>query len=471
MTRGKLLHVFRGHEGWAAGVAFSPDGTKLASTGQDGAVRIWDVSARPGSEPRSDSACSDLARSHGWGLWRRVQSRWDQARLGRQRWDCPRLGFDRETAANASRLSGTSQEVCCVAFHPGGTLIASGGADRMVRIWDAATGRQIREFHAATSRVNAIAFSPDGTRLATGSLEHTVNVWEAATGRPIVVFAGHAAPVIHVAFNADGTKLVSASQDATVKLWDLTSEPGVRQFQLEREREQSQIDRRVDVPNVGWVGGVAFRPSATSWLRPERITRSGSGTPPPAGLKRELRDGWGVMIALAYNRQGLVWRRSGPIDMSGSGTSRRRAAAGGFGHARGARQSRVQPRRQHAGHGRRRSARGDPGTGRQIPGGREAMHGRSASGIQPTAVRSARSRGHVGSIHALAFSPDGTRFASAGADGIVRIWDPATGEVRLALEGHSSAIFGVAFSPDGKQIGLRRCRSDDSLLGRQEQAV
>ena len=156
----------------------------------------------------------------------------------------------------------------------------------MVRIWDAATGRQTLEFPAAASRVNAIAFSPDGTKLATGSLDRTVNVWEAATGRPIVVFAGHAAPVIEVAFNADGTRLVSTSQDATVKLWDLTSEPGVRQFQLGREAAGAPASSRTragrDRRTLGWRRGVSALGQRAGGGGNESHRRE-SGTPPPAG--------------------------------------------------------------------------------------------------------------------------------------------------------------------------------------------
>src|SRR5262249_17856589 len=55
-------------------------------------------------------------------------------------------------------------------------------------------------------------------------------------------------------------------------------------------------------------------------------------------------------------------------------------------------------------------------------------------------------------VHALAFSPDGKLLASAGKDGQVRVWDPATGKQLLALRGHLKTISGLAFSPDGRRL-------------------
>jgi eukaryotic-like serine/threonine-protein kinase len=455
MTRGLLLHVFRGHEGWAAGTAFSPDGTRLAAAGQDGTVRIWEVNPRPGSEQANDPL-SQVLRGHTGGVFGVAFSS-DGTRLASAGKDGTARIWDLSLQAPRNTLvfRGHRQEVCCVAFHPHGTLIASGGADRMVRIWDAATGRQTLEFAAAASRVNAIAFSPDGTRLATGSLDRTVNVWDAATGKPIVVFAGHAAPVIEVAFSADGTKLVSASQDATVKLWGVLSEPGVRRFQLGPESvgltgEPAHADPAAT--DVRWVGGVAFRPSEAELAAAGTYHTIGVWDADTGRLKHELHDGWGVMIALAYNRQGThlatvgtdrnvrIWDlaangqplllsdlKEGIASVAFSPDGKVLATGGG-----------IPPRVIQAPEGKFPAAEN---------GGRTIRFWNSSTGGEIRALR-----GHTGSIHAVAFSADGARLASAGADGIVRIWEAATGQLCVSLQGHSSAVFGVAFNPDGTRL-------------------
>ena len=116
----------------------------------------------------------------------------------------------------------------CVTFADG-QLIASGGADRQVRIWDAKSGQERLKFHAAASRMNAIAYSPDGKRLATGSLDGPIGLWDAATGSPSASCGATQSPFSSWP-SAGRTKLISAGQHATIKLWDLTQEAGLRLF-------------------------------------------------------------------------------------------------------------------------------------------------------------------------------------------------------------------------------------------------
>ncbi|KAL0947881.1 hypothetical protein HGRIS_010516 [Hohenbuehelia grisea] len=170
---GPILHL-HGHLEEVTSVAFSPNGTRIASGSADKTIRVWDAST------------GDLTMQP---------------------------------------FEGHSAGVRAVAFSPDGTRIASGSADKTIRVWDASTGDlTMQPFEGHSARVRAVAFSPDGTRIASGSDDKTIRVWDASTGDlTMQPFEGHSDWVSAVAFSPDGTRIASGSDDKTIRVWDAST--------------------------------------------------------------------------------------------------------------------------------------------------------------------------------------------------------------------------------------------------------
>lgn len=211
-------------------VAFSPDGRLLAAATGDG--KVW-LSRLAGPSGRASSwrivPVATLA-GHA-GVVEAVQFRPDGAVLATgsadrtvRLWDVTKPAVPVQLAV----LSGHAQGVKTVAFHPGGRLLASGSEDGTARLWEVTEPR--RPVGAAVltgyaDGVMAAAFSPDGRTLATASSDKTVRLWAVADHRhpaEQAILTGHAKPVDALAYGPGGQTLATGGEDWTTLLWDVS---------------------------------------------------------------------------------------------------------------------------------------------------------------------------------------------------------------------------------------------------------
>ncbi len=122
-----------------------------------------------------------------------------------------------------SRLRGHIGAVTAIAFGPNERLLASGGTDAKVCLWDTFTGKRIHVLNGHAGKVNCVVFSPDGKRLASGSADRNVIIWDTETGRKLYKLQGHNAPVKAIAFLGDGRRCCSGAENMIVRIWDLES--------------------------------------------------------------------------------------------------------------------------------------------------------------------------------------------------------------------------------------------------------
>jgi WD40 repeat protein/tRNA A-37 threonylcarbamoyl transferase component Bud32 len=224
-TSGKQAAVCEGHRGGLWASAFSPDGKRLATGGDDNLAHLWDSAT---------GALLATCRGHSSKVLGVAFSP-DGARLLTTSADGTVRQWEavtgREVEAPYDRHSG---DVRVATYSPDGLWVASAGSDRTVRVWQA-TGRQdVAVLHGHTGIVTAVAFAPGSRRLASLSQEwrvgwtgdDTIRVWEVAPSATLPVLRGHTSYVYPVAFSPDGRWIASGGWDNQVRLWDAaTGEP------------------------------------------------------------------------------------------------------------------------------------------------------------------------------------------------------------------------------------------------------
>jgi WD40 repeat protein len=218
---GALAGKLPGQNGAVTALRFSRDGRLLAVasgvSGVAGEIRLYAIGADGKPAPQSARVLTghpDLIHDLDFSP--------DGKTLASCGYDKLIKLWDVASGKEIRTLREHSDSVYAVRFSPDGKLLASAAADRAVKLWEAASGRLLYTLGEPTDWVYAVAWSPDGRHLAAAGADRSIRVWEAtAQGGKLVqsVFA-HEAPVLRLAYSSDGKVLYSLAEDRTVKAWD-----------------------------------------------------------------------------------------------------------------------------------------------------------------------------------------------------------------------------------------------------------
>jgi WD40 repeat protein len=327
--------------------------------------------------------------------------------------------------------SGHTFAISQVTFSPDGRWLASGSWDKTIKLWDVATGYEVRTFNGHTDAVTSIVFSPDGRWLASGSGDNgdnTVKMWEVATGRELASMAAHSTRghVMAVAFSPDGRWLASGALDGTLKLWEMAT-----------GRELASVAAHAALAGVT---AVAFSPDGR-WL----ASASADNTAKRWEIASETlvgRSEFPVIRPLAFSPDG-GWLASAALD----GTLKLWEMATGrelgsfAGHTKGVMAAVFSP---DGGWLASTGAQDNTATLWEVATGRQVWTVTGYSGpVSGVEV-------HV--ISTVAFSPDGRWLATGGWDKTIKLWEVATGRELRSSAGRTQRIGPVAFSPDGRWL-------------------
>jgi WD40 repeat protein len=228
---GKELRSFENHPQTVWDTVFSPDGKKALSGCTDGNARLWDLA--------SGKELLILETQKGGRAWtvaftpdgrRAVTGGGNAFEKGGTTEGSLRL-WDLTTGKEIRRFLGHTKDIRRVAISPNGKQLLSGSFDGTMRLWDLETGKEIRRFDGPGHFVEAVGFTPDGKRaicsygpqviesVYNGDPRCSLRLWDLATGKELKQFKGHTAPVLCLAISGDGRFLVSGSSDNTMRLW------------------------------------------------------------------------------------------------------------------------------------------------------------------------------------------------------------------------------------------------------------
>jgi WD40 repeat protein/serine/threonine protein kinase len=399
---GKLITVLKGHTGILQKTAFSPDGKRLATASGDGTVRLWNgANGEPVAVLRGHTGVVLAAVFSPDGTV--LASSCDDATV--RLWDLGQLEWN-------GVLRGHSSYVYDAAFSRDGTRVVSAAWDGTARLWDPNTGRETGRFEHATAEhdpvIIAACFSPDGRQVASVTGRGAVTVWDVATGkkvRTLRVPGGDWRGYPRAAFQPHGNYLAVGAGDGAVRLWDATGDEPIAVL---RGHEEPVLDVAFS-PDGTQLASAGVDGTVRLWDVP---TRS------PRAVLREHETDW--VYRLAYSPDGRLLASASKDKTVRLWNTATHELLAILPHGSVVYGVAISP------DGRRLAAGCADNSIRLW----DVATAQSGSGKEVLEAEVAELRGHEDYVHAVAWSPDGTRLISASGDRTVRIWDSLSAHER-----------------------------------------
>ena len=418
LAKGKESLVLHGHTGPVFCLAFDREGRRIVSGGYDRTVRVWDVTKGTliSSLQGHSQYVTGVAFSPIGDQVASAASSSDKYQSGNEfkQWDLLTAREIRTIHHWFGWYTGS------VVYSPDGRrIVTSTSFKRAVRVWDAASGREI--IHSGLkdgTESPALAVSPIDGRIAAGDDENSISLWDPERRRPVQYLRGHSGIVRDLAFSADGRRLASAGNDGTIRIWDPADGREITCFRGHTAAVTSVYfspDGR-GLVSCGYDGTVKVWDSASSEVLPLQ------------------RDGWGLRAAYSADGRRVVFALFSVAYVLDA-SSRRFI-------------SKIVPPRE-----------AQDIFGLAItPDGKSVVTGfnKSSSVALVWDAETGKRRfdlvGHSARLQAVAVSPDGQVIATASDDGTVRFWDAETGRAGRILDGHKGGALAVAFSPVSRKV-------------------
>jgi len=452
---GRLKRTLKAHSDSVEALSYSADSKILASSSSDGSIKLWEVKSGQLKQ-----------KFEGVGEWVKVLSYSpDGLVLAFESYNTIKL-LNVKSGQVMQTLEGHKKSIEALSYSPDSNVLASASSDGSIKLWDAKLGQLKQTLKGHEKWVRALSYSADGNVLASASSDGIIKLWETKSGQLKLIVEGHKGSIEALSFSPNGDVLASASNNGTIKLWDVKSghlklsfkgdEDGVFALSYSPDGHElaflsegktiklwdtkSEKFKQDFQYNNDLIHSVSYSPDgsvlASTSYKTIKLWDTKSGE-----LMQMLKGHEGDVWGLSYSPDGRTLA-------SGSADTTIKLWDVKTGYLKQTLKEKEKEKEQD-----QEKGKNEIRTLSYSPNGRILASGSLDKTIKLWDAKTGQLQqtleGHEGEILALSYSPDGNVLASGSSDSTIKFWDAKSGQLKQTLKGHERAILTLSYNDDG----------------------